>query len=64
MKVIHVHSHVLPSRFWNAGEREWHWRVAKVVTRPDGREYVDTMSRLVHSRYRLHATPPVARQRR
>ena len=46
MKVINVHSHVLPSCFWDAVEREGHWRGAKVVTRPDGREYVDTMNRV------------------
>ena len=45
MKVIDVHSHIVPPCFWNANEKDGHWYGAKLFTR-DGIEYIDATNRI------------------
>jgi aminocarboxymuconate-semialdehyde decarboxylase len=62
MKIIDVHSHVLPPRFWRALEREGHWHGATIVSRPNGQQYINTRSRLagpIEERWRYDAAERV-----
>ncbi|MBV46668.1 MAG: hypothetical protein CL900_05590 [Dehalococcoidia bacterium] len=41
---IDIHSHVIPTQFWNASDKGQSWFGAKLVEK-DGNSYVDTMNR-------------------
>ena len=45
MKVINVHSHIVPPCFWEANDREGHWYGASLFTR-DGAEYISATNRI------------------
>ena len=56
MKVINVHSHIVPSCFWNANEKEGNWYGASLFDR-DGIQYIDAMNRVagpIDEKWRLH----------
>ena len=42
---IDIHSHVIPTQFWNASDKGQSWFGAKLVKK-EGNSYVDTMNRL------------------
>ncbi|SVA17814.1 uncharacterized protein METZ01_LOCUS70668, partial [marine metagenome] len=41
---IDIHSHVIPTQFWNASDKGQSWFGAKLVEK-GGNSYVDTMNR-------------------
>ena len=45
MKVIDVHSHIVPPCFWNANQKEGHWYGASLFTR-DGVEFINATNRI------------------
>ena len=45
MKVINVHSHIVPDCFWEANERDGHWHGASLFMR-DGIQYINAMNRV------------------
>ena len=42
---IDIHSHVIPTQFWQASDEGQTWFGAKLVQN-DGNSYVDTMNRI------------------
>ena len=45
MKVIDVHSHIVPPCFWNTNQKEGHWYGASLFTR-DGVEFINATNRI------------------